>query len=316
MREITRAQRARLGIFLIVSGGILVAVLAIVAGSKLFEKMDYYTVRYKDVSVSGLEIGASVKYHGVRVGRVEEIEIDREQIEIIVVELALKHGTPIKSDCKAVPTAMSLTGIRIIEITGGSTEAELLEPDSEIQAGESAFELITGKAEAVSEKLELVLNNLAAMTDRAHRDRLFELIDNTALVLNDVHLMLDDNRDNVANTIENLESASEGLNDLVASEALRRAFANLDTTSANIKAAELGKAVAALREALEQARSTFSHIDLTLIKGRHDLLTSLEIMRESLDSFNEFARMISEDPSLLLRGTRLEEVGSRRGLTK
>lgn len=290
--------------------------LAIVAGTKLFEKMDYYTVRYEDVSVSGLEVGASVKYHGVRVGRVENIELDRDRIETVIVKLAIKHGTPIKTDCKAVPSAMSLTGIKIIEIEGGSSEAELLAPGSEIKAGESTMQLITGKAEVVSEKLELVLNNLAMITDRAHRDKMFELIDNTALVLADIHLMLEENRDNIGSTIENLELASADMSELFASEALRRAFANLDTTSADIKAAELGKAVADLRKALEQARSTFSHFDLTLIKGRHDILTSLEIMRESLDSFNEFTRLISEDPSLLLRGTRLEEVGGRGGSAK
>ncbi|NQU05143.1 MAG: MCE family protein [Calditrichaeota bacterium] len=316
MREITRAQRARLGLFLLISGSILIIVIAVVTGTKLFEKRDLYHVRYEDVSVSGLEKGAQVKYHGVRVGRVENIYIDPEQIETVIVTLALDHKTPIKADVKAVASSLSLTGIKIIEIIGGSSKAELLEPGSEIMAGESSMQMITGKAEAVSEKLELVLNNLANLTGGENQEKLIGLIDNTSLVLYDVHLMLDDNRDNVANMIVNLETASEELLDLAGSESLRRTLANLDTTSTEIKTAELGKAIADLRVVLDQARSTFSHVDLTLIKGRHDLLTSLEILRESLDSFNEFSRLISEDPSLLLRGTRVDEVGGERQFLK
>jgi len=312
LREVTRAQKARLGIFLLVSGSILVAMLVIVTGTKLFEKRDLYEVRYKDVSVSGLEVGAQVKYHGVRVGRVEEIFIDQEQIETIVVVLSLERGTPVKTDVEAVVASLSLTGIKIIELIGGSTEAPLLEPGSEIPAGESSIQWITGKAEAVSEKLELVLTNLARWTSGENEERIFQLIDNTAAALFDLHIILAENRDNIAKTVENLEIASADMRNLAASEAIRRAFANLDTTTSELQAAELGKAVVELREALVQARNTFSHLDLTLLKGRHDILTSLEILRESLDSFNEFTRIISEDPSLLLRGTKVEEVTRRK----
>ncbi|HHE46782.1 MAG TPA: MCE family protein [Bacteroidetes bacterium] len=313
MREITRAQKARLGIFLLVSGGILLIMLIVVTGARLFEKRDFYDVRYKDVSVSGVEIGAQVKYHGVRVGRVEEIYIDPEQIETVVVRLSLDHGTPVKTDVKAVITALSLTGIKLIELTGGSSEAELIEPGSEIPAGESSIQAITGKAEAVSEKLELVLSNLAVITGSENQKRLFEMIDNTANVLADVHGILSDNRGAVANTVQNLEAASIAINNLASSDELLRALASIDTTATSIQKAKLGEAIGKLYETLNQAQTTLSHFDVTLLEGRHDLLTSLEIMRESLDSFNEFARLISEDPSLLLRGTRVEEVGGLKG---
>lgn len=311
MREVSRAQRARLGIFLIVSGGVLVLLLVLMTGTKFLEKRDKYSIRYRDVSVSGLEVGAQVKYHGVRVGRVDEIQIDPKQIETVVATISLEHGTPIKNDVQAVVSAFSLTGIKIIELTGGSTEAALLKPGSEIPAGQSSFDLITGKAEAVSEKLELVLNNLARLTASENQERVLKAVDNAALVLEDLHYTVADNRDKIDRTFANFEQASQGLVELAQSQALRRAFANLDTTTAALQAAQIGKAITDLQVALQQARTTFTHIDLTLLKGRHDILTSLEVMRESLDSFNEFTRLIAEDPSLLLRGKRAEETSGR-----
>jgi len=311
VREVSRAQRARLGIFIAVSGAVLLSLLLVMTGTKFLEKRDKYTVRYRDVSVSGLDVGAAVKYHGVRVGRVEKIQIDPRQVETVEVLISLDHGTPIKKDVQAVVSAFSLTGIKIIELNGGSTEAPLLKPGSEIPTGASSFELITGKAEAVSEKLELVLNNLARLTATENQERLLKAVDNAALVLEDLHHTVADNRDKIDRTFTNFESASAGMVELAQSEALRRAFANLDTTTAAIQAAQIGRAITDLQVALQQARTTFTHIDLTLLKGRHDILTSLEVMRESLDSFNEFTRLIAEDPSLLLRGKRTEETGGR-----
>ena len=307
MREVTRAQKARLGLFLIVSSSVLLALLIAITGTRMFEKRDTYLVRYRDLSVSGLEVGAQVKYHGVRVGRVEKIFIDPKEVETVVVTLSLNGGTPVKQDVEAEITAMSLTGLKIIELTGGSTDAELLPPGSEIPAGESMLQSITGKAEIVSEKLELVLTNLANLTGGENQQRLLNMIDNTTLVLGDFHDMLVDNRKPVSNTIRNLEIASANIRELSELPEFQRILVNLDTVSGNLRASDFAQTVRNLNAALKDAQSTFNHIDLTVLKGRHDLLMSLEVLRESLDSFNEFSRMISEDPSLLLRGTKGNE---------
>lgn len=308
MREVTRAQKARLGIFLVVSGLALAGLLLMMTGSRIFEKRDIYNVRYRDMSVSGLEIGAQVKYHGVRVGRVEDIFIDPDEVETIVVSLSLKRGTPVKKDVKSVIAALSLTGLKIIELEGGSSEAPLLPPGSEIPAGESPLQMITGRAEAVSEKLELVLSNLISLTGGENQERLLNMVDNTSEVLVNVHGILQDNRKPIAKTITNLEIASQQILQIVNCEEITRVLANLDTTAADIRNAELGEAVKALFDAVDKIRTTFTHIDLTFLKGRHDLLTSIEVLRESLDSFNEFTRLISENPSLLLRGTQEKEI--------
>lgn len=312
MREVTRAQRARLGIFLLVAGALLVTLLIIVTGGKLLEKRDSYFIRYKDVSVSGLDVGSQVKYHGVRVGRVERIFIDPEIVETVVVEISLDHGTPVKTDVQATTSALSLTGIKIIELVGGTSLAKTLPVGSEIPAGASTFDIISGKAEVVAEKLELVLTNLAEITGGDNQAKLFGMIDTTTLILADVHNILSDNREGIRTTIENIEIASEEIRILAESPELRRVIANLDTTTTELRTAEFGKAMADLRIALTNAKSTLNHIDLILLKGRHDMLSSLEVLRESLDSFSEFARAISEDPSLILRGTKAGEVGQGR----
>lgn len=316
MQEITRAQKARLGLFLVIAFSLLIILLLGITGTKLLEKRDTYFVKYQDISVSGLEIGSNVKYHGVRVGRVEDVKIDPQNVEIVLVTLSLKHETPVKTDVKAEIASMSLTGMKIIELTGGSSDAPLLPPDSEIPTGTSSLQMITGKAEVVSQKLEVVLSNLEIITGGENQERVFRMIDNTSDVLEDFHTIMAESREPVANTIANLEDASENLNQILMAEEIDRTLTQIDSASSAMQEADFAGTVRKLAETLEQARITFNHLDLTLLKGRHDLLVSLEILRESLDSFNEFSRMISEDPSILLRGTREGEIGVTGGFGK
>lgn len=71
----TRSQKVRLGVFVVVSSAIVIAVFITLAGIKLMEESDMYKVQF-DETVSGLEIGAQVKYNGVRVGQVASITIN------------------------------------------------------------------------------------------------------------------------------------------------------------------------------------------------------------------------------------------------
>lgn len=308
MNEVTRAQKARLGLFLIISGGVLAALIIVISGTKFFAKRDTYFVRYRDTSVSGLEVGAQVKYHGVRVGRVDEIYIDPDEIEFVVIELSLKSGTPLKMDVKAEINQLSLTGLKIIELTGGSSKADVLLPDSEIPAGISTLEAITGKAEAVSVKLEIVLTNLVEFTKKENQEKIFNIIDEVAVVVNDFHNIVSDNQESISTVASNLKSASEKVKQLTETPAFLDIIANFDTTASNLKGVDLAKLVFSTQETLDKANAAFKHIDLTVLKGRHDFLVSLEVLREAIDSFNEFTRLISEDPSLILRGTSGQEI--------
>jgi hypothetical protein len=83
---------------------------------------------------------------------------------------------------------------------------------------------------------------------------------------------------------------------------------NVEKISTELNQANLSDLIAKLAAAVEQTNRTFTHLDLTLLKSRHDILSSAEILRESLEYFNEFTRLISENPSLLLRSSQRGEI--------
>ena len=92
---ISKAQKFRLGIFILLCSALLIGFFIIVAGNKLMERKDTYYIHYRDVSVNGLQIGSSVKYSGINIGGVDDISIDKEDIRNVIVKIGIKQGTPI-----------------------------------------------------------------------------------------------------------------------------------------------------------------------------------------------------------------------------
>ncbi|MEA2095976.1 MAG: MlaD family protein, partial [Candidatus Cloacimonadota bacterium] len=153
---VTKAQKLRLGIFITVISVLMIIFLIMVAGTKIMEKRDIYHIRYQDSSVTGLQIGGPVKYRGIGIGRVDDISIDPESITDIVVTVSIKSGTPIKGDMTASLIPIGITGLVQVEITGGTQEAEMLDSGSFILSGLSTLESISGKAEVLANKFEIL----------------------------------------------------------------------------------------------------------------------------------------------------------------
>ncbi|MDZ7330844.1 MAG: MlaD family protein [candidate division KSB1 bacterium] len=320
---VSRSQKIRLGVFLALSLTVLISAIAIITGSRLLKKRAVYYIRFKEMSLTGLEIGSPVKYRGLRIGRIDDMYIDPEDVTSIIVKISIDPKTPIKEDNEAVIDYLSIAaGLKMIEIQGGSNESKRLPPNSFIKAGQSLVDTITGKAEVITEKLELILNNLAELTGPKHQRQFIQLIESTSGTMTSIKTLLDTNRVNIHHTLENLAQITRSLDTLMVtsnlvlndiqritgSPQLQTTMANVEKISTELEQADLGDLIKKLAAAVEQTNRTFTHLDLTLLKSRHDILSSTEILRESLEYFNEFTRLISENPSLLLRSSQRGEI--------
>jgi phospholipid/cholesterol/gamma-HCH transport system substrate-binding protein len=95
-----------------------------------FEKkqFDYYTIYFTE-SVSGLNVESPIKYQGFEVGRVKNIGINKHNSEEIEVQVQINKGTPIKQDHFALLSTLGITGLKYIELKGGSSQSDLLPPN-------------------------------------------------------------------------------------------------------------------------------------------------------------------------------------------
>ena len=306
-----RAQKVRLGIFITLLSALLIAALIFIAGDKLMESWDYYYITYSNTSVNGLQVGGQVRYHGIEIGKVDEIKIVPDDITKVRVKISVTEGTPVKTDTEAHLVLVGITGLKIVELTGGSNETLLLKPGSEILPGISILDNISGKAEVMAEKLELIMNNILEITDSDNQDRI-------SSILTSVDTILIANQEPINNIVVNLDSTTAELtellhtsneilarlNSIVQSGKIDTMLTNFTDVSSELADLEIVELIDQMNLTVHQINSTVQKIDLTIVRGQQDLLDTISSIREVADYLEDFSRRISEDPTILLRGSR------------
>lgn len=324
-----RSQKIRLGIFITVGFSILILLLGFFTARELFEKSDTYYVSYKDVSVSGLEVGSPVKYLGIKVGSISDIKIDKEDISRIIIELSLEHGTPIKKNAKANIVSMGITGLKAIEIRGGSNEAGFLKEKEFIKAGSSFSEEITGKAEVIAEKVERVLNNLIDFTEKENLQKVTDMADEIEsfaqrgkVTLAKFNNLIDANSEEIHQTVvtanevadklnvsgTQLKKALTNINNILEGDTLNQILANTKDISHTLKKTNLKKLIENFSIVAAQTQKLLINIDSDLDQSSEDLKKNLQLLKYTLENINEASRKINTNPSILIRGTKRKDV--------
>lgn len=129
--EKTTSQKISLGLFVII--GLLIFVLAtyfIGDKQKMFGKTNHLKAVFNNVN--GLQLGNNVRYSGVNVGTVRNIEMIGDtsiQVDMIIDKNIFKH---INKDAIATISSDGLVGNMIINIIPGKGTAPPVEPGDEI----------------------------------------------------------------------------------------------------------------------------------------------------------------------------------------
>ncbi len=222
---ISRSEKIRLGVFLLVSSSVLGITVVVLAGMSLLKSVESYNVNFAE-SVSGLEVGAQVKYNGVRVGQVSDIRIPSDDPTNVEVVLELRKGTPIKTDTKAVLTGMGITGLKFVELTGGSSEAEHLQPGDPIQAGHSLMGTLGGKAESITTKTDIALSKINAVLSETNISNVEAIISNVKGMSEKLDKLISDNEYKIATIVDDLGLTAMELRE--GSAAANRSMARVD----------------------------------------------------------------------------------------
>ncbi len=275
---ISRVEKIRLGIFLVVSSSVLVVTLVVMAGINLMKSVERYRVYFNE-SVSGLEIGAQVKYNGVRVGQVAEINIVSDQLNKVLVVLELESGTPVKADTKAVLTGMGITGLKFVELTGGTDEAEAVPPGGTLKAGRSFMGIIGGKAEDIAIKTELVLNRINAVLGDENQLNIEKTISNVQEITSKVNGLLDDNDDKISGIIDELSLASKDLR-----TGIGKANRSMD---------ELEKVISSASPGVKDIIENLTHATASFKKTGRDLAKIDKILGQVSGTIDLFDRKLS-----------------------
>ncbi|MEM7675473.1 MAG: MlaD family protein [Myxococcota bacterium] len=343
--NLTRSEKVRLGVFVLVGASIFFGSLLVLAGLKIWEKRDLYWVSFSE-SVSGLEPSAQVKYRGLRVGRIESMRIDPDNPTAIRAELSLIEGTVLFEGTQAVLEMSGITGLKVVNLTPGDPRGRQLEPGSELPAGLSLVGRIGDRADAISERLERVVLNLERWTGPQNAARLERLLQSSAQLLEDVDRLVVEAKDPAIAAMAEFERSGRAFRrvseetaismkalrvELVASlqqvrgvlseierimqavptedvqGTLRSAHQMMSRLNRQLAGDDIARSFAELRGALDNITTLAQDMDLTVRASREDLVLSLKYVRQASQDLREFSRIIAQDPSVLLRGTEVSE---------
>ena len=252
----TRANHVLIGAFTLAI--ILAAVLFALWAAKYTTEKSYgeYDVVFQE-AVTGLSVGSQVLYSGISVGAVRQLSLMKDDPRKVVARIRLNAETPVKTDTRAKLTVTGLTGTTVIQLTGGSPGAPILEGGH----GRGPVPVIPSEPSA--------LQNIAATAS--------EIVDRVNLLLSDANVQRFtrtlEQLDEVTGTIaaEKQEIAELLRNARAASERLDRTLASADRTINNLDAnlvQELPALVAKLDRTLSSLESAGKSADGILTDNR------------------------------------------------
>jgi phospholipid/cholesterol/gamma-HCH transport system substrate-binding protein len=218
-----KSQYVKLAVFLLATLGLLAGVLTLVSGAPLWDPQDTYYVHSTE-SVSGLEEGTTVTMRGVRIGRVQGIDLHSKHFDRVRITLQVRDDVQIPRNAKAYFRLAGVTGLKTLDIDEGSTKAGVLPPGSVIPRGMTTLEQVENqavelarKASEVTARSSELIEHLADLVQGVDPERVQSIVrDGQQLAerLNDASVELQatlrEGRQGLRRIVSSVESAAEG----------------------------------------------------------------------------------------------------------
>lgn len=306
-------------------GAIVLALIAAVAATYLWLATGgaaagyrFYAIHFESQTLDGLQLGSDVNMRGVKVGRVQEYSISRDNINRVEVTVRVDRQTPVSNNTTAVIARNLVTGLaRIDLVTPGTPGPELVQvPEGGryplIPEGTSDLEQIAGALSRLAltsesamagvgqllnaENRETLIGAVAAVRDlAAGLDRRLDRIDVAAGGIRDTALEMQRSSHEIAASIGRL--AQEG------SAALRE----IEPLGRQAQAA-LGDLSAAAR-ALERESATIARrLEATADAGGLELRATARELRQGAEQLSRAAERL-RDPRAALFGPSPAQLG-------
>jgi len=193
----------KLGMFVTI--GLLLFIMAVYFIGKqknLFGSTFHISSQFK--TVSGLEVGNNVRFSGINVGTVEQIQLKNDSTVIVVMVMKDEVRKFIKTDATASIGSDGLMGDKVLTITPGAKSQTIISDNGQI-ASVDGIEM-----KDIMKSVKKSVDNIGVISDEIAIFSHSMNNGNGALA----RLVKDDKMANsVSNTLENLESGTKGFSD-------------------------------------------------------------------------------------------------------
>ncbi len=201
----THSQKFKVRLGLFVAGGLTLFVLAVFLIGKqknLFNPVFRLSATF--YNVSGLQVGNNIRFSGINVGTVNNINIINDST--VSVEMLIRKNVRqfIKSDCMVAIGSEGLIGDRLLILTQGSSDAALVKEGQDLDSKEPV------EIDAIMESLQVTADNAAIISTQ-----LAEIMININNGNGTLGRLIKDSTiaENINQTVNNLKKSSRGLDE-------------------------------------------------------------------------------------------------------
>ncbi|WP_125723116.1 MlaD family protein [Flavobacterium ustbae] len=193
----------KLGMFVTI--GLLLFIMAVYFIGKqknLFGSTFHITSQFK--TVSGLEVGNNVRFSGINVGTVEQIQLKNDSTVIVILVMKEEVREFIKTDATASIGSDGLMGDKVLTISPGAKSTKIIEDNGQIASvdGIEMHDIMKSVKKSV-DNIGVISDEIAIFSHSMNNG-------NGALA----RLVKDDKMANsVSNTLSNLETGTKGFSE-------------------------------------------------------------------------------------------------------
>ena len=291
------------GAFVILLGVLLIAVMLWLG--KGFDQAVYDRYyAFMEESVAGLSINASVKYRGVEVGAVKEIMLNPDNPEQVRLTLDIVRGTPIKEDTIAILDVQGLTGLAIVDLTGGSRDSPALtskpgEHYPVIKTGPSLLRRFDQAATRLLTNMNRVTDKINALLDEKNQEAISQLL----TAMSDLSRILAARKQqfnagitNAAQTMEYLARTTKIMNEEMPL-LIERMYGS--TESLEAMADKVGKAGSAIGSVVEESRPGIEQFSRQTV---NELTALVSELRQLTATMQRTAQQLEQEPNSIIFG--------------
>lgn len=275
-----------------------------IAHLQLDRQYTYYHIVFKG-SVSGLSKSGAVQYNGLPVGKVVDLFLAEDDPNKVIAFVQLDSRTPVKEDSVARLELYGLTGVALIELSGGSPNAKPLLPKkgetyATIRAAQSTLqELANSAPEAVQEAKDTMEEIKRLVSENQ------ESIHDTLANIKEVTGALAESSGDMKVALKNLSEASLHINNL------SRDADHLMKGDVKLFLADASAAAQSFRQLADQLEVVTRENGPALGNGLSELPGLVSDMRSLVASLDKIASKAQDDPARFLIGKNVPEVTAK-----
>jgi ABC-type transporter Mla subunit MlaD len=309
---VTPSNYFKLGIFVVLAIAAAVAMALIVGAQALnTDTVRYHT--YFDESVAGLDVGAPVKFRGVKIGSVAAIDIapDHRHVDVatkLEVERSSELGlggpqkTRVPPDLRAQIGTQGITGVKYVSLdfldptTNPPPQLSFQVPETYIPAATSTLKNLEDALTKASDRIPELADSVAAVAGRV--DRLLGKLeqDDAAGKTNEVLARADAVLASLGKTVAQLERSGVPARAAQTLDDVRAAVTKLDAILDRVGGED------GLLASVRRASEAIGGFGRGAGASTRELDQTLRDVREAAESIRSLSESLERDPDMLLKG--------------